>query len=34
MKKNMTNGTIEFSDTDMYYVSFGSGKRNLPTEDI
>ncbi len=29
MKKNMTNGTIEFSDTDMYYVSFGSGKRNL-----
>ena len=29
MKKNITNGTIEFSDTDMYYVSFGSGKRNL-----
>ena len=29
MKKNMTNGTIEFSDTDMYYVSFGSGKSNL-----
>ena len=24
-----TNGCITLGDTDMYYVSFGSGKRNL-----
>lgn len=29
MGKNIKNGTISLGDTDMYYVSFGNGSRNL-----
>lgn len=29
MKKNIMNGSIPLGDTEMYYVSFGTGKRQL-----
>lgn len=29
MKKNIKNGSIQLDNTDMYYVSFGSGDKNL-----
>ncbi len=29
MSKNAKNGCVKIGDTDMYYVSFGSGERNL-----
>ena len=29
MKRNVKNGSVKIGDTDMYYVSFGKGERNL-----
>lgn len=29
MKRNVKNGSVKIGDTEMYYVSFGSGERNL-----
>lgn len=29
MKKNVKNGCVQLGDTDMYYVAFGSGNKNL-----